>query len=112
MSETDDHRQTVALFRYGVIADLIHLPPGSPGITDKLRTKASQEYLIPGSRRTRIAVETIRDWLKLHRKGGFEALLPKPRADRGQPRRLPDTVAEALIAIKEQHPKLSVRLVI
>ena len=42
MSETnDDHRQAVALFRYGVIADLIHLPPGSPGITDKLRAKAS-----------------------------------------------------------------------
>lgn len=113
MSEADDdHRQTVALFRYGVIADLIHLPPGSPGITEKLRAKASIDYTIPGSRRTRIAVETLRDWLKRYRKGGFVALLPKPRTDRGQPRRLPDAVAEALIAMKEQHPKLSVRLVI
>lgn len=113
MSEADDdHRQTVALFRYGVIADLIHLPPGSPGITDKLRAKARQDYHIPGSRRTRVAVETLRDWLKRYRKGGFEALLPKVRADRGQPRRLPDDLAEALVAIKEQHPKLSVRLVI
>jgi putative transposase len=108
----DDHRQAVALFRYGVIADLVHLPPGSAGITERLRTKASKDYVIPGSRRTRVAVETIRDWLKRYRRGGFDALLPKPRADRGQPRRLPDTVAEALIAIKEQHPKLSVRRVI
>jgi len=108
----DDHRQTVALFRYGVIADLVHLPPGSPGITEKLRAKAAQDYTIPGSRRTRIAAETIRDWLKRYRRGSFAALMPKPRADRGQPRRLPDTVAEALIAIKEQHPRLSVRLVI
>ena len=108
----DDHRQTVALFRHGVIADLIHLTPGTPGITDRLRAKADRDYVIPGSRRTRIAAETIRDWLKRYRKGGFEALLPKPRTDRGQPRRLPDTVAEGLIAIKEQHPKLSVRLVI
>jgi transposase InsO family protein len=108
----DDHRQTVALFRHGVIADLIHLPPGSPGITDKLRAKASMDYVIPGSRRTRIAAETLRDWLKRYRRGGFAALLPKPRADRGQPRRLPDAVAEALIALKEQHPKLSVRQVI
>lgn len=108
----DDHRQTVALFRHGVIADLVHLPPGSPGITARLQAKANQAYTIPGSRRTRIAVETLRDWLKRYRRGGFEALLPRPRADRGQPRRLPDAVAEALIAIKEQHPKLSVRQVI
>jgi putative transposase len=108
----EDHRQAVALFRYGVIADLVHLPPGSAGITERLRTKASKDYVIPGSRRTRVAVETIRDWLKRYSRGGFDALPPKPRADRGQPRRLPDIVAETLIAIKEQHPKLSVRRVI
>jgi len=108
----DDHRQTVALFRYGLIADLVHLPPGSPGITQRLRAKATQHYTIPGSRRTRVAAETLRDWLKRYRRGGFEALLPKARADRGQPRRLPDAVAETLIALKAQHPRLSVRLVI
>jgi transposase InsO family protein len=108
----DDHRQAVALFRYGLIADLVHLPAGSPGITGKLRAKAREDYTIPGSRRTRVAAETLRDWLKAYRRGGFEALLPKPRTDRGQPRRLPDTAAEALIAIKEQHPRYSVRRVI
>ena len=107
-----DHRQAVALFRYGLIADLIHLPPGSPGISAQLQAKAEQDYTIPGSRRTRVAAETLRDWLKRYRRGGFDALLPKPRADRGQPRRLPDAVAETLIALKEQHPKLSVRLLI
>lgn len=107
-----DHRQTVALFRYGLIAGLVQLPPGSPGMTERLRAKARQDYTIPGSRRTRIAAETLRDWLKRYRKGGFDALLPKPRADRGQPRRLPDAVAEVLIATKEHYPKLSVRLVI
>lgn len=108
----DDHRQAVALFRYALIADLVHLPPGSAGITARLRAKAEQHYTIPGSRRTRVAAETIRDWLKHYRRGGFDALLPKARSDRGQPRRLPDGVAEALLALKEQHPGLSVRLLI
>jgi len=108
----DDLRQAVALFRYGVIADLVHLPPGSPGITAQLQAKARADYIIPGSHRTRVAAETIRDWLKRYRRGGFDALLPKPRTDQGKPRRLPDTVAEALIATKEQHPRLSVRRVI
>jgi len=113
MSQTDDDpRQTVALFRYGVIADFVHLPPGSPGITKQLNAKANKDYIIPGSRRTRIAAETIRDWLKRYRRGGFDALLPKPRADRGKPRQLPDTVAEVLTTLKEQYPKLSVRQII
>lgn len=113
MHEPDtDHRQAVALFRYGLIADLIHLPPGSPGISEQLKAKAEQEHTIPGSRRRRVAAETLRDWLKRYRRGGFDALLPKPRADRGQPRRLPDTVTESLIALKEQYPRLSVRLLI
>ena len=108
----NDRRQAVALFRYGVIADLVRLEPGSPGIGKRLRDKANQHYIIPGTRRTRIAAETIRDWLKLYRKGGFDSLLPKPRGDRGRPRHLPDAAAELLVSIKEQYPKLSVRLII
>lgn len=108
----EDLRQQVALFRYGVIADLVHLEPGTPGITRRLDKKAREDYTIPGSRRTRIATETLRHWLKLYRKDGFDALLPKPRNDRGRPRRLPDAVTELLISIKEQYPKLPVRLVI
>ena len=54
----------------------------------------------------------MRDWLRLYRKGGFEALHPKPRADLGQPRRLPAQAAELLISIKTEHPTYSVRKVI
>jgi transposase InsO family protein len=113
MKDTDhQHRQALALFRYGVIAELVQLPPGSPGISAQIRQQAEHDYRIPGTRRTRVAAETIRDWLKRYRKGGFEALLPKPRSDRGQPRRLPAAVAEVLVSIKEQSPALSVRLLI
>ena len=51
----DEQRQAIALFRYGVIADLVHLPLGSPGITAQLREKAEKVYSIPGTRRTRVA---------------------------------------------------------
>ena len=108
----DDLRQAIALFRYGVIADLVHLPLGTPGIGDKLRDKAGQPYTIPGSERTHVAAETIRGWIRLYRYGGFEALYPKPRTDRGQPRRLPPEVAERLIALKVDNPAWSVRAVI
>ena len=113
MTDTDDERrQQIALFRYGVIAELVHWPEGRKGLYEQIQAKAAREYTIPASTRTRIAAETIRHWLKAYRKGGFEALLPRPRADRGRVRRLPAAVAEALLAIKEANPALSVQLVI
>jgi len=107
-----NERQAVALFRYGLIADLVRLQPGSKGLYAQIEQKAAEEYNIPGSTRTRVAAETLRGWLKAYRRGGFDALLPKPRADRGQSRSLPPEVVDVLLAIKEGNPKLSVQLVI
>ena len=108
----DDTRQAVALFRYGVIADLVNLPPGTPGTGARLRAKAEKDYVIPGTVRTRVAAETMRHWLTLHRQGGFDALYPKNRGDRGRARRMPPDLTELLISIKEDNPALSVRAVI
>ncbi len=77
-----------------------------------MAAKAALDYTIPGSTRTRVAAETLRDWLKAYRRGGFDALLPKERADRGQARALPAAAVEALLGAKEGNPKLSVQLVI
>ena len=113
MNHSDDElRQAVGLFRYGLIADLAHLPPGTPGIGERLREKANHAYTIPGTRRTRVAAETIRDWLALYRSGGFEALYPKARVDRGRPRRLPPDIAELLVGLKTEQPSLSVNALI
>ena len=95
----EELRKAVALFRYGLIADVLRVPLGSREIRRALHEKAQRTYTIPGTRRTRVAVETMRDWLSLYRTGGFEALYPKTRADRGQPRRLPPEVAELLVSL-------------
>ena len=64
MNDSDsDHRHAVALFRYGLIADLVRLKPGSKGLYAKIADKAAAEYTIPGTTRTRVAAETIRDRL-------------------------------------------------
>ncbi len=102
----------VALFRFGVIGDLVHLPPGSKGLTGRLREKAEIDYRIPGSPRSRVAAETIRDWLKAYRKAGLDGLRPKVRGDHGQSRALPREVSDLLVAIKDENAELSVQLVI
>jgi transposase InsO family protein len=103
-----DLRQSVALFRYGLIAEFVPLPPNTPGLYAKLQHKAQHSYTIPGSTRTRVAAETLRDWLKRYRHGGFDALLPKARADRGRSRALPALVADGLLSLKEEMPQLSI----
>ena len=71
MNHCDEElRKAVALFRYGLIADVLRLPPGSREIRRTLHEKAQRTYTIPGTRRTRVAVETMRDWLSLYRNGG------------------------------------------
>jgi transposase InsO family protein len=105
-------RQQIALFRYGLIADLVHRQAGERGLYVLLREKASRQYEIPGSRRTRVAAETLRDWLSAYRRGGFDALHPKPRRDQGHARAIPQEVADLLCSIKEERPALSVALVI
>jgi putative transposase len=104
----DEYRQALALFRYGLIAEFIRLPASSRGLYARLREKANTDYTIPGSKRTRVAPETLRHWLKDYRRAGFDALLPKGRADRGQSRTVPQAVADALVSLKDEQPGLSI----
>lgn len=110
-NERDELSQQVALFRYGLIADLLHLSPGE-GLYKKLEDKASKSYAIPGTTRTRVAPETIRGWLSIYRKLGFEGLLPRPRKDVGSTRSLGQEVRDLLIALKDEKPELTVKQVI
>jgi putative transposase len=103
-----EYRKALALFRYGLIAEFVHLPAGSRGLYTRLREKARHEHTIPGSTRTRVAAETLRHWLSEYRRGGFDALLPKGRSDRGRPRALPQAVADALLTLKDEQPGLSI----
>jgi transposase InsO family protein len=98
----------VALFRYGVIADLVHLPPKSRGLYKQLDEKAAREYDIPGTLKRHVAAETIRGWLRSYRVAGFDALIPRQRADHGCSRAIPPLVVDRLCQLKEDAPLLTV----
>lgn len=108
----DATREQIALFRYGLIADLIHRKEGERGLYALLREKSERTYQIPGSRRTRVAAETIRDWLGAYRRGGFDALRPQSRSDVGRARAIPQEIADRICHLKEETPELSVRALI
>jgi putative transposase len=105
-------REQIALFRYGLIADLLHLSDGKSGLYRKLAEKAERDYEIPGTLRRRVAAETMRGWLGLYRQGGFDALYPRVRRDDGQARAIPQQVADQLLQWKEEKRELTVPLLI
>jgi transposase InsO family protein len=106
LSETDPHdlNTDIALFRYGLIAQLVHTPPDSGQQERLLREIASRTYTIPGSSRTRVSLTTLRRYLKTYREKGFDALRPGPRTDAGTPRAFPPEVLEKAIALREEQP--------
>jgi putative transposase len=112
MTLDEQTRKQIGLFRYGLIADLLHADGEKKGIYASLREKAERVYDIPGSPRTRVAAETIRDWLKAYRRGGFEALCPQLRSDVGSTRAIPQKIADLLCQIKEEGSALSIGAVI
>ena len=104
-TDEQKRRESIALFRHGLIGDLVH---DNKGLYAKLRAKAARDYEIPFSSRRRVAVETLRDWLRAYRRSGFEGLLPKPRSDNGLCRALPRELCDWLVEYKDDHRDLTV----
>ena len=104
--------ERIALFRHGLIARLLPEDLSPKQRAAELQRIASQTHTIPGTTRQRVAESTVRQWLRDYREGGFDALIPKPRADTGEPRTLRPDLVERLMHIKEEHPALAVRLII
>ena len=100
----DAKAEKVALFRFGLIAPMVLevLPRGE--LTRRAQEIASRLYDIPDSKRRTVSVETLREWALRYRSGGFEALSPKPRQDRGQSRTLTPQLATLIERLKRENP--------
>lgn len=105
MDETQ--REQIALFRHGVIAELVSRPL-APREKEKLLCAIMHKtWTIPGSGRTRIGRSTVRDWIELYQTHGFEGLKPGRRADAGRSRAIPEEVQELLLQLRAERPDAS-----
>jgi putative transposase len=103
----EDLREKIALFRYGVIAELVGRTPAPREKEKLLCAIAAKEWTVPGSRRTRIGHSTVRDWIVLYQTHGFEGLKPGPRVDAGRSRAIPEPVQELLLKLRAERPDAS-----
>lgn len=108
---TDKEREDVALFRFGVISDLVgstRLEPGERGRW--IKQKAAARWNIPHSQRTRISDNTIRRWVVLYEKSGrqLDSLKPAPRSDIGRTRQVDEDTVLSLVRLRKAKPLLPV----
>ena len=103
----DAKAEKLALFRYALIAPLVieTLPRGE--LTRRAQEIASRHYDIPDSKRKAVSVDTLLHWSVRYRNGGFEALAPKPRQDRGQSRAVTPQLASLIERLKRENPHRS-----
>ena len=100
----DAKAEKLALFRYGLIAPLVleTLPRGE--LTRRAEEIAARQYDIPDSQRISVSVDTLLEWTLRYRSGGFDALAPKPRQDRGQSRAITPQLADLIERLKRENP--------
>jgi putative transposase len=100
----DAKAEKLALFRYGLIAPLVVEPLPRGELTRRAEEIASRQYDVPDSKRRALSVDTLLEWAKRYRHGGFAALAPKPRQDRGQSRAITPQLASLIERLKRENP--------
>lgn len=105
--DREELRTRIALFRHGLVAGLesAHLEHGE--LMVELRKIARRKHGIPGSRRTKVSVKTLRRWLVTLRRGGLEALKPKLRGDYGVCRAVPEEWLQKAVVLRQEVPSRS-----
>jgi transposase InsO family protein len=94
--------------RYGAIAPVISgVPEEYSSLSEYFRDVSQKGILHPNGETRNYAPGTIESWLLDYRKGGFDALIPKSRADCGTSRKIDDDLKEQIRYLKVNYPRLS-----
>ncbi|MFR1708890.1 MAG: DDE-type integrase/transposase/recombinase [Clostridium sp.] len=101
-------RQSVALFRYSLIAPLITETFTQVSQKEYLEEVSAKRYDTPQGIKE-YAPATIKEWLRLYRRFGIDGLYPKIRSDKGKPRNLSSDVKEFIVYLKINSPKRSAK---
>ena len=108
-----DHSETVAVFRHGVVGPLLGRDFDHGELAEALRVLSQQRFRVPNLAITRsFSVPTLERWYYAFKSGGLEALKPRARSDRGVARNLNPEEAALLLDIRREHPSASVALIL
>ena len=100
--------QTLALTRFRALNFVEDLQRQGHALAAALRAAALQPW--PDENGDYYAVRTLEDWWYAHQKGGFNALVPMPRSDRGSHRVLEAATAAWVLEQVSQNPTVPLKV--
>jgi transposase InsO family protein len=106
-ADAETRRTEIALFRYGLIAPVLHRELARGELLAHLRQVAGSRHQIPYSSQTTVSFSTLWRWLVAYRREGFDGLKPRPRRDEGTPRKVPEEVIQRAIQLRQEVPSRS-----
>ena len=107
-----DDKQAVALWRLGVLGPLTSARLEHGDRRRYLAEAAARTHERPDGTRVQLSARTIEAWYDAYRRGGFPALFPRDREDRGRSRAISAEIAEHLLRVKRERPRRSIRRII
>ena len=102
--ETHPHPvETVALWRYGLISELLHGCSTGLTLAERLKGAAERTWNHPKQGLIRIKADTLRHWIYRYRKGGIGCLEDQPRRDKGTSQ-VSKSIADKFTSLRNTHP--------
>ena len=109
--ETKDKR-AFALWRLGVLGPLMSARLDHGDRSAYFKEAAARTHQHPDGRSIKLSVRTIESWYYAYKRGGFDALHPRPRSDCATSRAIRPEVAEMVVRAKREKPRRSIRRII
>lgn len=107
-----DDKQAVALWRFAVLGPLISARLEHGDRRRYFAEAAGRTHERPDGTRVQLSARTIEAWYYAYRGGGFPALFPRDREDRGRSRVISAEIAEHILRVKRERPRRSIRRII
>lgn len=108
--ERDRAKNTIALFRYGLISSLVNNTYEEKSMEEYYRKVASSTYNLNG-KEIKLRPGTIKNWYINYKKLGYDGLIPKTRTDLNTSRKLTLEAQQKIVDYKKFFPHISGTLI-
>lgn len=108
---TENEKNSVALFRYGIISELVTGLNRFPNLDAYFKAKSELEWKNPEGKLVKISEKTIERWYYNYLKYGFDILKPKSRSDSGRVRKIDDELLNVINHYVVEHPRMPSTLI-
>jgi transposase InsO family protein len=108
----DAEKEAIALWRLGVLGPLMSARLEHGDRRSYFEQAAARTHERPNGEHVELSARTIESWYYAYKHGGFKALYPETRSDRGTSRSIRKEVAELILRAKREKPRRSIKRII